>query len=88
MSVLLVIVIFMILIFPHELGHFLVARICGMRVEKFSLGFGPKLWGIKKKGTEYLVSLFPLGGYVKIAGMAPGEQSVEDGFYSGCGMDS
>ncbi|MBE0477653.1 RIP metalloprotease RseP [Candidatus Aerophobetes bacterium] len=82
MSVLLVLVIFLLLIFPHELGHFLVARICGMRVEKFSLGFGPKLWGIKKKGTEYLVSLFPLGGYVKIAGMAPGEQHVEDGFYS------
>lgn len=82
MSIILVLVIFLILILPHELGHFLVARACGMRVEKFSLGFGPKLWSVKKKGIEYLVSLFPLGGYVKIAGMAPGEQNVEGGFYS------
>lgn len=82
MTVVLMLVIFLILIFPHELGHFLTAKLSGMRVERFSLGFGPRLWSIKRKGTEYLISLFPLGGYVKIAGMAPGEQHVENGFYS------
>jgi len=82
MVVVLVVAIFLILIFPHELGHFLTAKLAGMRVEKFSLGFGPKLFSIKRKETEYLISLFPIGGYVKIAGMAPGEQNVENGFYS------
>ena len=45
MTLILMVVIFLILIFPHELGHFLAAKASGMRVEKFSLGFGPKLWG-------------------------------------------
>ena len=82
MTLILMVVIFLILIFPHELGHFLAAKISGMRVEKFSLGFGPKLWGTKKNETEYAISLIPIGGYVKIAGMAPGEQQAEGGFYS------
>lgn len=82
MTVILVLIVFLILIFPHELGHFLSAKLSGMRVEKFSIGFGPRVWGTKRKGTEYLISLFPVGGYVKIAGMAPGEQDVEGGFYS------
>ncbi len=77
-----VVVIFLILIFPHELGHFLSAKASGMKVEKFSIGFGPKIWGKKIKDTEYLVSAFPLGGYVKIAGMEPGENYVERGFSS------
>ncbi len=57
-----------VLIFFHELGHFLMAKQVGIRVEKFSLGFGPKLVGITRGGTEYLLSAFPLGGYVKMAG--------------------
>lgn len=77
-----VLVIFLLLILPHELGHFLAAKFSGMKVEKLSLGFGPKLWSIKRKGTEYIISLFPLGGYTKIAGMQPGEQEVKNGFYS------
>jgi len=56
------------LIFVHELGHFLVARKCGVVVEKFSLGFGPKIFGYKSGGTEYLLSAIPLGGYVKMKG--------------------
>jgi regulator of sigma E protease len=60
-----------VLVFIHELGHFIVARLCGVRVEKFSLGFGPKLLGVKKGHTEYLISAFPLGGYVKMAGDEP-----------------
>lgn len=57
-----------ILIFVHELGHFLVAKWMGVRVEKFSLGFGPKLFGRQIGETEYLLSAFPLGGYVKMFG--------------------
>ncbi len=57
-----------ILIFVHELGHFVAARIKGIRVLKFSLGFGPKIIGKKVGDTEYLLSALPLGGYVKMAG--------------------
>lgn len=57
-----------ILIFVHELGHFLVARMCGVRVEVFSLGFGKKLLSYKRGDTTYCVSLIPLGGYVKMFG--------------------
>jgi len=51
-----------------------------MQVDRFSLGLGPKLWGFKKKETEYTISALPLGGYVKIAGMEPGEENLEKGF--------
>jgi len=59
-----------VLVFVHELGHFLVAKKCGMRVEEFSLGYPPKAFGIKWGETEYLLSWLPLGGYVKVAGMS------------------
>lgn len=62
-----------LLIFVHELGHFLVAKAVGIRVEKFSLGFPPKLIGFKKGDTEYCISAIPLGGYVKMAGENPDE---------------
>lgn len=57
-----------LVIFVHELGHFLAARWCGVRVETFSLGFGPKLLGWKRGPTTYQIALVPLGGYVKMAG--------------------
>ena len=60
-----------VLIFVHELGHFLAARRVGVRVLKFSLGFGPRLLGFKRGDTEYVVSAIPLGGYVKMAGENP-----------------
>ncbi|MBI2164549.1 MAG: RIP metalloprotease RseP [candidate division NC10 bacterium] len=66
-----------VLIFVHELGHFLVAKRSGVGVLKFSLGFGPKLIGIKRGETEYLLSAFPLGGYVKMIGEDPGDESAE-----------
>ncbi len=66
-----------ILIFIHELGHFAVAKFSGVGVEKFSLGFGPKLLGITYGETEYRISLLPLGGYVKMVGENPGEE-VDD----------
>ena len=57
-----------ILIFVHELGHFLVARMSGVGVQKFSLGFGPKIIGRTIGETEYVLSWIPLGGYVKLMG--------------------
>jgi regulator of sigma E protease len=66
-----------VLIFIHELGHFAVAKWAGVGVEKFSLGFGPKLLGFRKGETEYLLSLLPLGGYVKMTGEHPGEEVSE-----------
>jgi regulator of sigma E protease len=57
-----------VLVFVHELGHFLVARWHGVRVHTFSLGFGPKLFSIRRGDTEYCISIVPLGGYVKLAG--------------------
>jgi regulator of sigma E protease len=60
-----------VLIFVHELGHFLMARRIGVRVITFSLGFGPKVIGFTRGDTEYRVSAVPLGGYVKMAGETP-----------------
>jgi regulator of sigma E protease len=58
-----------VLVFIHELGHFLAAKFCGMRVDRFSIGFPPRAFGKKIGDTDYCVSWIPLGGYVKIAGM-------------------
>ena len=63
-----------VLIFVHELGHFLMARRIGVRVLTFSLGFGPKILNVRRGDTEYCVSAIPLGGYVKIAGENPEDQ--------------
>lgn len=72
------IVLLGILIFVHELGHFLVARWCGVRVEVFSLGFGKKIFKFKKGDTTYALSLIPLGGYVKMYGEQPGSNIPEE----------
>ncbi|HQR30049.1 MAG TPA: RIP metalloprotease RseP, partial [Anaeromyxobacteraceae bacterium] len=67
------------LIFVHELGHFLAAKALGVKVVKFSIGFGPRILGFRRGETEYLLSLLPLGGYVKMAGDEPGaEVAPED----------
>src|SRR5918993_3382315 len=60
-----------VLVFVHELGHFLAARRLGVRVLVFSLGFGPKILKTKRGDTEYAISVIPLGGYVKMAGENP-----------------
>ena len=65
---------FALLIVVHELGHHLAARASRMRVERFSIGFGPALWKRRSGETEWAISALPLGGYVRIAGMNPGEE--------------
>jgi regulator of sigma E protease len=68
MTVLSAVLLFGFLIFIHELGHFVLAKLSGVRVDKFSLGFGPRVVGRKIGETEYLISAIPLGGYVKMMG--------------------
>ncbi|MEK6529052.1 MAG: site-2 protease family protein, partial [Nitrospirota bacterium] len=72
------VIFFGILIFVHELGHFIFAKLTGVKVLKFSLGFGPALAGKKIGETEYLISAIPLGGYVKPLGEQPGEEIAEE----------
>jgi len=62
-----------IMVLVHEFGHFAVAKLCGVRVETFSIGFGPRLFGWRRGDTDYRLSLLPLGGYVKMSGDTPGE---------------
>ncbi len=66
-----------VLVFVHELGHFMVAKWCGVKVLKFSLGFGPKLVSYRYGETEYLICAIPLGGYVQMLGEGGGEQGEE-----------
>ena len=68
-----------LVVLVHELGHFLMARLCGVPVDKFSIGFGPRLFGFVRGRTEYALSLIPLGGYVKMAG----EEALEEGVTPG-----
>ncbi len=71
------IVVLGILILVHELGHFILAKIFGVRVLKFSLGFGNKIVGKKWGDTEYIISVFPLGGYVKMFGEQPDDEEID-----------
>lgn len=77
MSILSAIILFGFVIFIHELGHFLLAKISGVKVLKFSLGFGPKIIGKRIGDTEYMISAVPLGGYVKMLG-EEADEIVED----------
>jgi len=70
-----VVIVFGLIVFVHELGHFLAAKAVGVGVERFSLGFGPKVIGKRIGDTEYLVSAVPLGGYVKMVGEEVGEET-------------
>lgn len=72
------VVVLGVLIFFHELGHFLVARFFGVGVEKFSLGFGPKIFGKTVGITDYRISAIPLGGYVKMVGEEPDTEVEPD----------
>jgi regulator of sigma E protease len=77
-SWLIVVLGFCVLIILHELGHFSVAKLVGMRVEKFSLFFPPTIWSKKKGETEYAIGVIPAGGYVRISGMNPSEDLPEE----------
>ncbi len=68
MTILYFVIALGVLVFVHEFGHFIVAKLQGIGVEKFSLGFGPKIFGFTRGETEYRVSILPLGGYVKLMG--------------------
>ena len=63
-----------VIIVIHELGHFLVAKYFRIRIETFSVGFGPRLVGYRYGDTDYRISAFPLGGYVKMSGENPGDE--------------
>ncbi len=71
----LVVLGFMVLI--HELGHFIVAKLCGVRIDAFAIGFGKRIFGVVHNGTDYRVNLLPLGGYVKMAGQDEMPSSLE-----------
>ena len=76
MSVVIFIVILLVLVIAHEFGHFIVAKKAGMRVDEFAFGFPPKIFGIKKGETEYNFNLLPIGGYVRIFGENPNDESL------------
>ena len=69
MTILATIVVLGVLIFVHELGHFLAAKSVGIEVQRFSIGLGPTIFGFQRGETEYVISWVPLGGYVKMGGM-------------------
>src|SRR5919206_3976224 len=78
MAILVAIVGLGLLIAAHEAGHLVLARLMGMRVETYSLGFGPRLWGFTHNGTDYRLSALPLGGYCRIAGFTPDDPAAQD----------
>jgi regulator of sigma E protease len=67
-----------VMVLVHEFGHFVVAKWCGVRVEAFAIGFGKRLVGFERGGTDYRINALPLGGYVKMAGELPGEETSND----------
>ncbi len=77
MSVIIFIIVLGVLIFVHELGHFLVAKKSGIRVDEFAIGFPPQIFSFTKGGTKYALNLIPFGGYVKIYGENSEEESVD-----------
>ena len=76
-SILLMVVIFSLLVIAHELGHFWAARRSGVKVHEFGIGFPPKLFGIKRRGTLYSINLFPIGGFVRLKGEDSSEKGAD-----------
>lgn len=79
-TILITLLIIAVLILVHEWGHFMAARKIGIPVWEFSIGFGPRIFGWKKDGTEFSVRLIPLGGYVRMAGEEPGDANDPEGY--------
>ncbi len=69
MTILATVIVLGVLIFVHEFGHFMAAKAVGVEVQRFSIGLGPRVWGFTRGETEYVLSMVPLGGYVKMGGM-------------------
>ncbi|TMD05136.1 MAG: RIP metalloprotease RseP, partial [Chloroflexi bacterium] len=76
-----VVVMFLLLIAPHEGGHFALAKLFKVRVIEFSLGMGSKLWSGTAGGTVYALRALPIGGFVRLGGMEPGDYSDPAGFH-------
>ena len=76
MSILIFLIVLVVLIVAHEFGHFIVAKRAGIRVDEFGIGFPPKLFGVQKGETAYTVNVLPFGGFVKIFGENPDEESL------------
>ena len=81
-TILAAIFVFGVLITVHEFGHFITAKMTGMRVDEFAIGFGPNIFQKKVGETLYSLRIIPLGGYNKIAGMDPEEPDSNDSFKS------
>src|SRR5438132_10839831 len=77
-SILVTIVVLGVIIVIHEFGHFAVAKLFKIKVETFSVGFGPRLIGFRRGETDYRISALPLGGYVKMSGENPGDAITGD----------
>ncbi len=82
LTILAAVLVFGILVTVHEFGHFITAKLTGMRVDEFAIGFGPKIYQQKDGDTLYSLRAIPLGGYNKIAGMDPDDPVTEDSFNS------
>jgi regulator of sigma E protease len=78
MTILQLMLVLGLMVLVHEFGHFAVAKWCGVRVETFAIGFGKRVVGFRRKGTDYQINALPLGGYVKMAGEIPGEETSND----------
>jgi len=76
MSVIIFLIALTVLVFVHELGHFLVAKWAGIRVDEFAIGFPPRLFSWQRGETRYSINLLPFGGFVKIFGENPDEASI------------
>ena len=83
MYIIMAILGFSLLIIVHELGHFIMAKVNGIKVEEFSIGMGPEVFSKKGKETQYSLRLFPIGGYVKMLGEE--EEVEDDGFIDALG---
>ena len=67
-TIVIALIVFGVVVLIHELGHFLTAKACGITVNEFSIGMGPRLFGFSKNGTDYSIRLLPIGGYVMMEG--------------------
>lgn len=73
-----VVILLGVMILIHELGHFWAALAVGVKVDTFSIGFGPRLWGFQRGETDFRISAVPFGGYVRMLGQEPGDEHALD----------